>query len=138
MTTALARPHKQTRPGTPARRYTTADPVVMIGCLQALVVANLIQVAAAFAGADPSPPAEVVPSIAATALIGIAAIPMVRSARRLGYLLGIAFCLISMVGMGPHKLFLADGATIAPMAIIGFGFEVLFIVHAARAIRERP
>jgi len=85
-------------------RSKTAQLAVMIGCLQALVLANLVQVAAGFAGADPRPPSAVVPGIAATALLGLAAIPMVRVSDRLGYRLGIGFCLASMVGMGPHKL----------------------------------
>lgn len=107
----------------------------MIGCLQALVLANLVQVAAGFAGADPAPPSAVVPGIAATALLGLAAIPMVRASDRLGYGLGIAFCFASMVGMGPHKLLLENGGVIAPLALVGFGFEILFIVHAVRALR---
>ncbi len=109
----------------------------MMGCLQALVLANLVQVAAGFAGADPSPPSDVVPGIAATAVLGLAAIPLVRASDRLGYQLGIAFCLASMVGMGPHKLLLDNGAVIAPLALIGFAFEILFIVHAVRALRAR-
>jgi hypothetical protein len=110
---------------------------VMIGCLQALVLANLVQVAAGFAGANPSPPSDVVPGIAATALLGVAAIPLVRASEPLGYRLGIGFCLASMVGMGPHKLFLDNGAVIAPLALVGFAFEVLFIVHAVRALRAQ-
>ena len=107
----------------------------MVGCLQALIVANLIQVAAGFAGVDPSPPLDVLPGIAATAMLGLAALPMVRGGERLGYQIGIGFCLASMVGMGPHKLFLEDGGVIAPLALVGFAFEVLFIVHAVRALR---
>ncbi len=113
----------------------TARVAVMIGCLQALVLANLVQVAAGFAGANPSPPSEVVPGIAATALLGVAAIPLVRASDRLGYRIGIGFCLASMVGMGPHKLLLDNGGVIAPMALVGFAFEILFIVHAVRALR---
>ena len=108
---------------------------VMIGCLYALIVANLVQVLAGFTGADPSPPADVVPGIAATALLGLGALPMIRDRQPAGYKLGIAFCLASMVGMGPHKLFLENGGVIAPMALVGFAFEVVFIVHALRALR---
>lgn len=107
----------------------------MIGCLWALIVANLVQVLAGFAAADPSPPAEVVPGIAATAVLGIAALPMVRDGQRLGYRIGIGFCLASMIGMGPHKLFLDDGGVIAPLAIVGFALELLFTFHAVRALR---
>lgn len=114
----------------------TASVTVMVACLQALVLANLVQVGAAFAGAEPSPPADVVPGIAATAVLGLAAVSLVRESARLGYVLGIGFCLASMVGMGPHKLFLADGGVIAPLALVGFAFEVLFIVHATRALRS--
>jgi hypothetical protein len=38
--------------------------------------------------------------------------------------------------MGPHKLFLEDGGVIAPMALAGFAFEVLFIVYAVRSLRN--
>ena len=114
-----------------------ARSALMIGCLQALVLANLVQVAAGFAGADPSPPSDVVPGIAATAVLGLVAIPLVRASDRLGYQLGIAFCLASMIGMGPHKLLLDNGAVIAPLALVGFAFEVVFIVHAVRALRDR-
>ena len=129
-----------TEPTASADRFEATGPPVrrtslMLGCIQALVLANLVQVAAAFAAADPSPPADVVPTIAATALLGVAAFPMVRAGERLGYQLGIAFCLASMVGMGPHKLFLADGDVIGPLALVGFAFEVTFIVHAVRALR---
>lgn len=109
---------------------------LMVGSLQALILANLVQVAAGFAGADPSPPAEVVPLIAATALLGLAALPMVRAGERLGFQLGIVFCLVSMIGMGPHKLLMEDGGVIAPMALVGFVFEVAFIVYAVRALRR--
>lgn len=108
---------------------------LLIGSLQALIAANAVQIAAGFANADPSPPAEVVPGIAATAVLGIAALALVRAGDRLGYYLGIAFCLVSMVGMGPHKLFLEDGTTIAPLALVGFALEVTFIVHALRQLR---
>lgn len=121
---------------TVAAKPAISTTALMVGCLQALIVANLVQVAAGFAGADPSPPADVVPSIAATALLGLAALPMVRVGSRLGYQLGIAFCLVSMIGMGPHKLFLEDGGVIAPMALAGFAFEVLFIVYAVRSLRN--
>ena len=40
-----------------------------------------------------------------------------------------------MVGMGPHKLFLENGGVIAPMALVGFVFELVFIFHAARGLR---
>lgn len=119
-------------PATPTRATGTS---IMVGSLYALIVANLVQVMAGFSGADPSPPPDVVPGIAATAVLGLAALPMVRAGDRLGYRLGIGFCLASMIGMGPHKLFLEDGAVIAPMALVGFAFELLFIVHAVRALR---
>ncbi len=112
-----------------------ANEVLMVASIQALIVANLVQVLAGFTGADPSPPPAVVPGIAATALLGIAALPMIRDGLRMGLRLGIAFCLASMVGMGPHKLLLDDGAVIAPMALVGFAFEITFLVHATRALR---
>lgn len=108
---------------------------LLIGSLQALIAANAVQIAAGFANADPSPPAEILPGIAATAVLGIAALALVRAGDRLGYYLGIVFCLASMIGMGPHKLFLEDGGTIAPLALVGFALEVTFIVHALRLLR---
>ncbi len=108
---------------------------LMVGCLQALILANLVQVAAGLAGLELSPPPDLLPFIASTAALGIAALSMVRTGVRLGYQLGIGFCLMSMVGMGPHKLFLADGAAIAPMALMGFLFELLFIGAAVRELR---
>lgn len=133
MTASITAPTPTPTPIPPNTK--TARVAVMIGCLQALVLANLVQVAASFAGADPSPPSEVVPGIAATALLGVAALPLVRAGDRLGYRLGIGFCLASMVGMGPHKLFMEDGGVIAPLALVGFAFEILFMVHAVRALR---
>lgn len=134
MTTAIRTETGDTDPRAIRTRSTTS---IMVGSLQALIVANLVQVFAGFAGADPSPPSAVVPGIAATALLGLAALPMVRDEGRLGYQLGIGFCLASMIGMGPHKLFLEDGGVIAPMALVGFAFELLFIFHAVRALRGR-
>lgn len=110
---------------------------VQVACLQALVVANLVQVAAGFAAAEPSPPPDVVPGIVATAMLGLAAIPLVRAGERLGQIVGIVFCLASMIGMGPHKLFLADGAVLAPFALVGFVLEVVFLICAARTLRDR-
>ncbi len=121
----------------PANRVSApAKQSVMIGCLYALIVANLVQVLAGFTGADPSPPSAVVPGIAATALLGLGALPMIQDRHPAGYKLGIAFCLASMVGMGPHKLFMENGGVIAPMALVGFAFEVVFIIHAVRALRS--
>ena len=108
---------------------------LLVGALQALIAANAVQIAAAFSGTDPHPPADVVPFIAATAVLGIAALALVRAGDRLGYQLGIGFCLVSMVGMGPHKLFLDDGGVIAPLALTGFVFEVVFIAMAVRHLR---
>jgi hypothetical protein len=109
----------------------------MLGALYALIAANAMQIAAGLATIEPSPPAAVLPFIAATAALGIAAVPMVRTGRRGGYLLGIAFCLVSMIGMGPHKLFLEDGLIIAPLALVGFTFELVFIRAAVGALRGR-
>ena len=62
------------------RTAAAVEPSAMIGALYALIVANLVQVLAGFAAADPSPPAEVVPAIAATALLGLGAMAIwVRS-----------------------------------------------------------
>ncbi len=142
MTTTLPAQPQPTQPHSqsPSRPDPTGAGrlAVMVGCLQALVVANLVQVAAGFAAADPSPPAEVVPGIAATALLGLAALPMVRAGLAAGFRLSILFALVSMVGMGPHKLFLADGGVIAPMAIVGFALEVVVVVVAVRSLRGRP
>ena len=102
-----------------------------------LILANTMQIAAGIAGIDPSPPSVLLPFIATTAALGVAAVPMVRANRRAGYLLGIVFCAVSMVGMGPHKLFLEDGLVIAPMALVGFGFEITFIRLAVVALRGR-
>lgn len=110
---------------------------LMLGALYALILANGVQIAAGLAGIDPSPPSDVLPMIAATAALGVAAVPLVRAHQRMGYLLGITFCLLSMIGMGPHKLFLEDGAVIAPLALVGFGFEVAFIRTAILALRGR-
>ena len=133
-TTIRSQPSNESLGGTPPNPA-RVRPSIMIGCLQALIVANLIQVLAGFANADPSPPDAVVPGIAATALLGLAALPMVRDGERLGLKIGIGFCLASMVGMGPHKLFLENAGVIAPMALVGFGLELVFIAHALRALR---
>lgn len=109
----------------------------MVGALAALVFANVAQIAVGIAGIDPSPPADALPLIAATATLGIAAIPMVRTGQRAGAVLGIAFCIMSMIGMGPHKLFLEDGAVIAPMVIVGFVFEIVVIRAAVAVLRNR-
>ena len=132
MTTTVPRTEPLHAGHTPAPRPRTG---LLIGTLQALIAANAVQIAAGFANADPSPPAEVVPGIAATAVLGIAALALVRVGDRFGYYLGIGFCMASMIGMGPHKLFLADGGSIAPLALVGFALEVTFIVHALRLLR---
>lgn len=108
---------------------------LMAGCVMGLIALNLIQIGAAFAGLEPHPDAAVVPIIAATAALGIIALPMVRAGDKLGYQLGIAFAATSMIGMGPHKLFLENGMTIAPVAIVGFLAEAAFIGLAIRRLR---
>ena len=52
--------------------------------------------------------------------------------------LGLVFCALSLIGMGPHKVFLEDGLAIAPMALTGFVFEIVFAREAIRALRDRP
>lgn len=118
-------------------QLSTESPSAMVGCLYALIMANLVQILAGLAGAHPSPPADVLPGIAATAMLGLAALPMVQVGERRGYQLGIVFCLASLVGMGPHKLFLDDGGVIAPMALVGFALEIAFTVSAIRALRSQ-
>ncbi len=109
----------------------------LLGALFAVVLANAVQIAAGLAGIEPSPPADVLPLIAATAALGVAAVPMVRAGDRVGLWLGIACCTLSMIGMGPHKLLLDDGLTIAPLALVGFGFAVTFIGTAALVLHGR-
>jgi putative Mn2+ efflux pump MntP len=109
---------------------------LMVGCVMGLIALNAVQIGAAFAGLEPHPDAEVVPIIAATAAIGIIALPMVRAGDRLGSKLGLVFAGLSMIGMGPHKLLLENGATIAPVAIVGFLAELTFIISAVRHLRE--
>lgn len=126
-----------TRPLTPSDAEQSRRPL-LLGALLAVVAANAVQIAAGLAGVDPSPPADVLPLIAAMALIGVAAIPLVRAGERLGLWLGIACCTTSMIGMGPHKLFVEDGAAIAPLALVGFAFAVVFIRTAILSLRDRP
>lgn len=109
---------------------------LMVACLHALIAANVVQLAAAFANFEPGPPAEMVPAIAATAVVGIAALALLRVGDRLGYWVGIAFCAASMVGMGPHKLFMEDGVVIAPLALVGFGFAVTYLAEATKTLRS--
>ena len=109
---------------------------LMIGCLLGLIALNVVQIAAGLSGIDVRPPEHVLPLIAATAVLGIAAVPMVWAGMRLGFQVGIGFCLLSMIGAGPHKLFLDDGIAIAPMALLGFVGEVVFIVLALRVLRR--
>jgi hypothetical protein len=110
---------------------------LMIGALAALIVANAAQIAAGLAAIDPSPPAEVLPLLAATVAVGVAAVPMVRAGSRHGLLLGIAFCALSLIGMGPHKLFFDNGLVLAPLALSGFAFEIAFVGAALRELRQR-
>lgn len=124
-------------PGT-ARRVAPDRTPLMLGALAALVLANLVQLAAGLAEIDVSPPPEVLPSIAATAAIGVAAVPLIRAGQRSGLLLGIACCALSLIGMGPHKLLLDHGTVIAPLALTGFAFEVVFVRAAVRTLRSRP
>lgn len=122
------------------RQSTAADDrrvPLMLGSLYALILANAVQIAAGLAGINPSPPVEVLPLVAATTAFGVAAVPLVRAGDRAGLLLGIAFCALSLIGMGPHKLFLEDGAVIAPMALAGFGFEIVFVRAAIQSLRDR-
>lgn len=116
---------------------TTRDSAVTLelGCVAALVMLHLTQIGAAFAGLEPHPPADVVPLIAAMAALGIASIPSLRARERIGRQLAAVFALVSMIGMGPHKLFLENGATIAPVALVGFGLAVTVVVAALRNLR---
>jgi hypothetical protein len=124
-------------PQTPTSAVPDRTPL-MLGALYALLLANAVQIAAGMAQLGVSPPAEVLPLLAATVAIGIAAVPLVRAGLRHGLLLGIGFCALSLIGMGPHKLFLEDGLVIAPMALTGFAFEIVFVAAAIEALRSRP
>lgn len=130
MTSTLTKPN-------PAPTKSEDRTSLMLGALYALVFANLVQLASGLAGIDPSPPPNVLPFIAAIAALGITAIPLVRDDEPTGSFVGIAFCLVSMVGMGPHKLFLEDGLIIAPLALVGFALEVIFIRTALLRLRRR-
>lgn len=110
---------------------------LMIGALAALIVGHLMQLAAGFAQVEPYPPGDVLPMIGATVALGAAAIPLVRAGQRAGLLLGIAFCVLSLIGMGPHKLFLENGSIIAPVALMGFAFEIVFVRAAILELRGR-
>ncbi len=123
-------------PDTTSRPAIGSKTSVMIGALYALLAANGVQIAAGLAGIDPSPPPQVLPLLAATVAIGLAALPMVSAGRRGGLVLGIAFCVLSFIGMGPHKLFLEDGLIIAPMALTGFAFEIVFVKAAIDKLRS--
>jgi hypothetical protein len=96
---------------------------------------NRVLVLAAFRGTEPHPPTPVVRFTAAIGALGAAALPMIRVDRRLGLGLAIATASLSMVGMGPHKLLLEDGLTIAPVALTGFAAEVAIMSVAARRLR---
>lgn len=113
-----------------------APTALMLACLAGLVFLNIVQIAAGLSSVDIKPPENVLPLIAATAGLGIAAAVLVRSGERLGYYAGIAFCVLSMIGAGPHKIFLENGVQIAPMALLGFVAEVAFIVYAVREMRR--
>ena len=115
---------------------TVPNLALMTGCLHGLILLNGVQLAAGLAAIDLSPPQEVLPLLAATAALGVIASPLVRAGNRLGFGIGIAFCLVSMIGMGPHKLFLDDGAVLAPIALAGFAAELAFIWAAVQALRE--
>ncbi|MEM8747409.1 MAG: hypothetical protein AAGF91_11965 [Actinomycetota bacterium] len=110
---------------------------LMISALVALIVGHLLQLAAGFAQVEPFPPGDVLPMIGATVALGAAAIPLVRAGQRAGLMLGIAFCALSLIGMGPHKLFLENGSVIAPIALMGFAFEIVFVRAAILELRRR-
>ena len=38
------------------------------------------------------------------------------------------------VDLTPHKLFLGNGIVIAPVGLVGFAFEVVFVIHAVRVL----
>lgn len=130
-TTTLTSDHITTTP-------TAADDrtPLMLGSLGALLLANGMQIAAALAKLDVSPPVDVLPLLAATMAIGIAAIPLVRAGQRQGLVLGLVFCALSLIGMGPHKLFLENGTVIGPLALTGFAFEIAFARTAIRSLRD--
>ena len=122
--------------GSPSAATTRrSDITLQVGCVAALAMLHLAQVAAAFAGLDPHPPADVVPLIVAMAALGIASLPSLSSGDRIGQQLAAGFALVSMVGMGPHKLFLENGGTIAPVALVGFALAVTVVALARRNLR---
>lgn len=104
--------------------------------LSSLILLNLAQVAAGFSGISPSPPTNVLPFIVATAALGVFALILVSADQKAGYWSGVAFALISVVGMGPHKLLMEDGLVIAPVALLGFTFVLLFIWVAVKCLRS--
>jgi hypothetical protein len=122
---------------TPTDRTITDPMPRMLGALCALLVANGVQVAAGLAQLDLSPPEAVLPLLGATIAIGVAAVPMIRAGQRLGIALGLLVCALSLIGMGPHKLLVDDGLAIAPLALTGFAFEIVFAHAAIRTLRER-
>ena len=124
----------------PTATVTATEPgriPVMLAALHALILANGVQIAAGLAQLELSPPAQVLPLLAATVALGVAAVPLVRAGQRLGSFLAIGFCALSLIGMGPHKLFLENGLVIGPLALTGFAFELVLVRAAVPTLRHR-
>lgn len=136
MPMTMTTPTSATRHGSPDTPTLQSRVPLMLGALYALILANAVQIAAGLAQLDLSPPVEVLPLLGATVALGVASVPLVRAGQRQGLLVGIAFCALSLIGMGPHKLFVEDGLILAPMALTGFTFEIVFVRAAIQALRS--
>lgn len=111
--------------------------IIALACLFALIFLNLAQVAAGLTSIEPRPPAFALPLIIATVAVGIFATVLTIARSTLGYYVGIPFALLSFIGMGPHKLLAEDGMIIAPVALLGFVLEVIYLWVAIRCVRAR-
>jgi hypothetical protein len=128
--------HQQAPAERPSRREPGVLPAVAASAVTGVLFLHGVTLVAAFTRTEPHPPLSLVPFIAATAALGVAALPLLRAGLRAGSLAGVAFALVSMISFGPHKLLLGDMPDIAPAVIVGFSLATVLVVVGLHGLRR--
>ena len=104
----------------------------LFSSLLGLLVLNAVMLLALFAQVAPNPPGRFGPYIGTTIALAAMALPLITWQNRWGLLPALLAALMSMLSLGPHKLFFEPAAVLLwPVILLG---SVLIILVAVSGV----
>lgn len=101
----------------------------LFSSLIGLLVLNAVMLLALFAQVAPNPPGKFGPFIGATISLAAMALPLISWQNRWGLLPALLAALMSLLSLGPHKLFLEPTAALLwPVILLGSVLILLVVV----------